>query len=214
MGFSGPAASSPIPPGVPGHDAELVSVFDPEAARQNLDTALDELGLSGPDELRSDVPARDAGRRRPAVSRAAVARRPRNRGRVHRPRVRSVLRAVYSGGHEFDMFWLQWFADYPHPQTYLEPLWACESAAQPSGYCIPSSIACWRKRPPRSMKPQQLDLYGQAQRVLVETSAAHLRPMAGRLRARGSARRRPGDHPARRALRVCCSRSRSGSSAD
>jgi len=31
VGFAGPEAGSPIPPGVPGHDSELASNFDPDA---------------------------------------------------------------------------------------------------------------------------------------------------------------------------------------
>lgn len=172
VGFSGPPAGSPIPPGVPGHDAGLVSVYDPEEARRNLDAALDELGLARPDELSLSF-----------LHGTLVGDGPRYLEQQWRDVLgievefiglesEQYFERLYSGGHEFDMFWLLWFADYPHPQTYLEPLWACESAANLSGFCHREFDALLAEAAATTDEPTQLALYAQAQRMLVDELAA------------------------------------------
>ena len=172
VGFSGPAAGSPIPPGVPGHDPELESVFDPDQARSSLDEALADLGLDDPAELDLTF-----------LHGTLVGDGP----RYLEQQWRDVLgievaftglepdqyfARLFSAGHEFDMFWLQWLADYPHPQTYLEPLWACESPANLSGYCNPEFDALLAEGAATTDEAAQLALYVEAQRMLVDEEPA------------------------------------------
>ncbi len=75
------------------------------------------------------------------------------------------------GSHQYDMFWLQWIADFPHPQSYLEPPWACGGWGNASGYCNPELDRLLAEAATTVDEAEQLDLYGQAQRVLVGDDA-------------------------------------------
>lgn len=172
VGFSGPVAGSPIPPGVPGHDPGLASVFDPDLARSSLDEALAELGLDDPAELDLTF-----------LHGTLVGDGPRYLEQQWRDILGidvaftglesdQYLERLASRGHEFDMFWLQWFADYPHPQTYLEPLWACESPTNLSGYCNPEFDALLAEGAATTNEASQIALYTEAQRMLVEEDPA------------------------------------------
>ncbi len=172
VGFSGPTAGSPIPPGVPGHDPELESAFDPDEARSSLDEALADLGLDDPADLELTF-----------LHGTLVGDGP----RYLEQQWRDVLgidvaftglepdqyfARLFSAGHEFDMFWLQWLADYPHPQTYLEPLWACDSPQNLSGYCNSAFDALLAEGAATTDEAAQLALYVEAQRMLVEGDPA------------------------------------------
>jgi ABC-type transport system substrate-binding protein len=172
VGFSGPAAGSPIPPGVPGHDPELESVFDPDEARSSLDEALAELGLDDPADLELTF-----------LHGTLVGDGPRYLEQQWHDILgidvaftglesEQYFERLFSRGHEFDMFWLQWFADYPHPQTYLEPLWACQSATNLSGYCNPEFDTLLAEGAATIDETAQLARYGEAQRMLVEEATA------------------------------------------
>ena len=115
VGIGGPVATSPIRPGVPGHDPTLASVFDPDEARRRLDQALDELGLGGPEELSltflhgtfvGDGPRylEQQWREVLGVEVAFTGLEP-----------PQYIELVGSKQHGYDMFWIAWIADYPHP---------------------------------------------------------------------------------------------------
>lgn len=169
VGFSGPVATSPIPPGVPGHDPDLRSVFDPDEAQRTFARALNELGLSGPDELDLTF-----------LHGTLVGDGPRALDQQWRDvlglevaftRLEPDQFLELVGSHQYDMFWLQWIVDFPHPQSYLEPPWACDGGGNASGYCNPELDRLLTEAAGTVDEPEQLDLYGQAQRVLVGDSA-------------------------------------------
>lgn len=171
VGFVGPVAGSPIPPGVPGHNPDLVSVFDPVAARQSLAQALDELGLSDVSQLHLTF-----------LHGTLVGDGPRYLELQWRTTLGLEVEFVglepdqyferlYSG-HDFDMYWLGWYADYPHPQGYLEPLWGCEQPFNNAGYCNPVFDELLDRAARTGDVERQLGLYAEAQRVLVDDTAA------------------------------------------
>jgi ABC-type oligopeptide transport system substrate-binding subunit len=169
---SGPAASAPIPPGVPGHDPSLESVFDPEEGRRLLDRALDELGLGGPEELSltflhgtlaADWPRYLQGQWRDVLGIEVALT-----GLEPEP----YLELIGSEAHrDFDMVWLAWIVDYPHPQSYLEPLWACSSVLNTFGYCNPDVDALLLEGAATTEEDEQLATYQEAQHALVSDAA-------------------------------------------
>ena len=171
VGFSGPVAGSPIPPGVPGHDPGLTSVFDPDAARASLARALESLGLGGPDELHLTF-----------LHGTLVGDGPRYLEQQWREELGVEVEFIglepdqyferLSAGHDFDMFWLLWYADIPHPQSYLEPLWTCQGPANFGGYCLPEYDELLNEAARTSDVDTQLSLYAEAQRMLVGDGAA------------------------------------------
>jgi len=171
VGFSGPVAGSPIPPGVPGHDPDLISVFDPDEARRSLAQALEDLGMTDAEELQLTF-----------IHGTMVGDGP----RLLELQWRTVLGIGVEfvrlepdqyferleAGHDFDMFWLGWYADYPHPQSYLEPLWGCQQPLNIAGYCNPAFDELLDRAARTGEVESQLELYAEAQRLLVDDTAA------------------------------------------
>ena len=171
VGFSGPVAGSPIPPGVPGHDPDLISVFDPDEARRSLAQALEDLGMTDAEELQLTF-----------IHGTMVGDGP----RLLELQWRTVLGIDVEfvglepdqyferleAGHDFDMFWLGWYADYPHPQSYLEPLWGCQQPLNIAGYSNPAFDELLGRAARTGEVESQLELYAEAQRLLVDDTAA------------------------------------------
>lgn len=172
VGFSGPVAGSPIPPGVPGHDPDIASEFDPVAARQSLEQALDELNLSDVDELRLTFlhPGTYVGDGPPYLElqwRTILG--------IDVEFVGLEVDQYFErleAGHDFDTFWLGWYADFPHPRSYLEPLWGCQQPSNYGGYCNPAFEGLLESAARTGEIDSQLTLYAEAQRLLVDDTAA------------------------------------------
>jgi ABC-type oligopeptide transport system substrate-binding subunit len=171
VGFNGPVAGSPIPPGVPGHDPDLAPAYDPVAARQSLAQALDDLGLTDVAELHLTF-----------IHGTMVGDGPRHLELQWRTVLGIEVEFVQlepdqyferlSAGHDFDMFWLGWYADYPHPQSYLEPLWGCQQPLNNARYCNVAFDELLDRAARTGDIDSQLTLYAEAQRLLVDDTAA------------------------------------------
>lgn len=171
VGFNGPVAGSPIPPGVPGHDPDLASVFDPDEARRSLAQALKELGLTDAEDLHLTF-----------LHGTLVGEGPRHLELQWRTvlgievefvglEVDQYFERLFAG-HDFDMFWVGWIADYPHPQSYLEPVWGCQQRANWAAYCNPAFEELLDQAARTGDVDSQLALYAEAQRLLVDEPAA------------------------------------------
>ena len=171
-GLSGPVASGPIPAGVPGHDPNLMSVFDPIAARRYLAEALDELGLTNPGELRlifiHGTRFGDGPRYLELQWETVLG--------IDVERVAlepdQYVERLFSGRHDYDVAWRGWAADYPHPHSYLAPLWGCERLENNYGYCNRAFDELLDRAARTGDIDSQLALYVEAQRVLVDDLAA------------------------------------------
>lgn len=171
VGFNGPVAGSPIPPGVPGHDPDLAPVFDPVAARRSLAQALDDLGLTDAEDLHLTF-----------IHGTEVGDGPRHLELQWRTVLGIEVEFVrletdqyferLSAEHDFDMFWLGWYADYPHPQSYLEPLWGCQQPLNNARYCNVAFDELLDRAARTGDIDSQLTLYAEAQRLLVDDTAA------------------------------------------
>lgn len=164
----GPIAGSLIPPGMPGHDPSLVSVFDPEAARRSLERALQELGLSSADQIHVSMGVSDFAQTWPA-SAAYMAQQWRDQLGIQVELVSLELEAWVEqiGQHIYDLEWNGWIPDYPHPQNYLEPTFAC-MPGNLYGYCNPAYDDLLDRAARTEDPEQQLALYQDAQRLIVE----------------------------------------------
>jgi ABC-type oligopeptide transport system substrate-binding subunit len=169
-GSAGAIASSPIPPGVPGHDPTLESVYDPDEARRMLAGALDELGVQGPEDLDLTFVHGTLFAGAPYLEqqwRDVLGIEVAFTGLEPEP----YFELLASGQNEHDMFWLAWFADYPHPQSYLEPSWLCGSVANLAGYCNAEVDALLSQAAGTADEDQQLATYEDAQRAIVSDAA-------------------------------------------
>jgi ABC-type oligopeptide transport system substrate-binding subunit len=167
---TGVIATSPIPPGVPGHDPTLASVYDPDQARRLMAEGLDELGLDGPEELDLTFLHGTLFAGAPYLQqqwRDVLGIEVAFTGLEPEP----YFELLYSGQNEHDMFWLAWFADYPHPQSYLEPSWACASVSNLAGYCNAEVDALLSRAAGIADEDQQLATYEEAQRAILSDAA-------------------------------------------
>lgn len=171
-GGQGQVAGSPMPPGVPGHQADIGLPFDVDAAKAELDTALGELGYGSVDE----VPTlsfgfnTDAGHDVPAAFMQDQWLT--NLG------VKSELKGV-----TFDQFVVErpqlvydiarnaWGMDYPHPDNILRVLFHSESGNNDEGYNNPEYDSLIEEAGALPID-EALPLYAQAQELLVEDAVA------------------------------------------
>jgi oligopeptide transport system substrate-binding protein len=170
VGSAGMIATSPIPPGVPGHDQTLESVYDPDEARRLLAEALDDLGLDGPEDLDLTFVHGTLFAGAPYLEqqwRDVLGIEVAFTGLEPEP----YFELLGSGQNEHDMFWLAWFADYPHPQSYLEPSWACASVSNLAGYCNAEVDVLLAQAAGNADEDQQLATYEDAQRAIVGDAA-------------------------------------------
>ena len=171
-GGQGQVAGSPMPPDVPGHQPDIGLKYDVEAAKAELATALQELGVSDVSELPtlSFGFNTDAGHDVPAAFMQDQWQT--NLG------VKSELKGV-----TFDQFVVErpqlvysiarnaWGLDYPHPDSALRVLFHSQSGNNDEGYNNPEYDKLIEEAGAKPLE-EALPLYNQAQELLVEDSPA------------------------------------------
>ncbi len=171
-GGQGQVAGSPMPPGVPGHQPDIGLKYDVEAAKAELATALQELGVSDVSELPvlSFGFNTDAGHDVPAAFMQDQWQT--NLG------VKSELKGV-----TFDQFVVErpqlvysiarnaWGLDYPHPDSALRVLFHSQSGNNDEGYNNPEYDKLINDAGAIPLE-EALPLYNKAQELLVEDSPA------------------------------------------
>ena len=171
-GGQGQVAGSPMPPGVPGHQADIGLKYDVEAAKGELTQALQELGVSDVSQLPvlSFGFNTDAGHDVPAAFMQDQWLT--NLG------VKSELKGV-----TFDQFVVErpqlvysiarnaWGLDYPHPDSALRVLFHSQSGNNDEGYNNPEYDKLIEDASAKPLE-EALPIYAQAQEMLVEDSPA------------------------------------------
>ncbi|MGH2488955.1 MAG: ABC transporter substrate-binding protein [Candidatus Limnocylindria bacterium] len=169
----GPVAGSLIPPGMPGHDPSLESVFDPAEARRSLDRALANLGLTSPDQIHLSMMGGAFAETIPA-SATYLAEQWRDLVGIDVEVVTLEVDAWFEqiGQHNHDLEWNAWIPDYPHPQNYLEATFGCVpgdvSIGNLYGYCNPAYDELLDQAARSADSEAQLSLYLEAQRLIVD----------------------------------------------
>jgi oligopeptide transport system substrate-binding protein len=172
-GGQGQVAGSPMPPGVPGHQPDIGLPYDVEAAKAELATALQELGVSDVSELPvlSFGFNTDAGHDVPAAYMQDQWLT--NLG------VKSELKGV-----TFDQFVVErpqlvysiarnaWGMDYPHPDNILRGLFHSQSGNNDEGYNNPEYDRLIEEASGKASIEEAVPLYNQAQEILVEDAPA------------------------------------------
>ena len=172
-GGQGVVAGSPIPPGMPGHQADIGLKYDVTAAKAELDIALKELGYSDV----SQVPTLSFGFNTDAGHEITSAYMQeqwnKNLG------VKSELK-----GETFDQFVVDrpknvfsiarnaWGADYAHPDNFLRALFQSESGNNDEGYKSPEFDALVAQAGAEPDANKSIALYNQAQELLVQDAPA------------------------------------------
>ncbi|MEO8572233.1 MAG: peptide ABC transporter substrate-binding protein [Chloroflexota bacterium] len=180
-GGQGVVAGSPIPPGMPGHQADIGLKFDVAAAKTELAQALTDLGTK---DTNGDgkIDAADLGDLSFGFNTNAGHEIPsaymQNQWRTNLG-IHSVL-----SGETFDQFLVDrpagkfslarnaWGADYPHPDNFLRVLFATGSGNNDEQFSDPAYDALLAKAGNEPDFDKSIAIYNQAQELLVQAAPA------------------------------------------
>src|SRR5260221_1693949 len=162
----GKPATSMIPPGMPGYQADLGKDidFDPTAAKDMLKQA----GFADPaqfPQLHFKFGTTSANQARAEFIQAQLKQ---NLG------VDIVLDSMESKAYQaaykakdYDLAWTGWGADYPDPQNFMTRLFGCNASNNKYNYCNKEIDAAAGKGDTGTDLAQRLQAYAQAQGILV-----------------------------------------------
>ena len=163
----GSPADSVVPPGMPGHQADIGLHYDVAAAQASLADALDELGLADPSELVLEIGYNTDSNHENKMEFLQEQWRA-NLG------IDVQLVGLEWGAYldrldsdPFDVFRLGWGADYPHPNNFLTDLFTCTSGNNNMAYCNEDYDALVAEANGLATLDEQLPLYAEAQELLV-----------------------------------------------
>jgi oligopeptide transport system substrate-binding protein len=163
----GKPATSMIPPGMPGFQADLGKdiAFDPAAARNLLKQA----GFADPaafPELHFRYGTTTANQSRAEFIQGQLKQ---NLGIniVLDSMETKAYQAAYKG-KDFDLAWTGWGADYPDPQNFLTPLFSCAASNNKYSYCNPQFDAAAARGDAATDPTARLQAYAEAQGILVK----------------------------------------------
>jgi oligopeptide transport system substrate-binding protein len=163
----GKPATSLIPPGMPGFQADLGKDidFDVNGAKDMLKQA----GFADPSQLP------------PIVFRFASTSANQSRAEFIQAQLKQNLgvnitldsmeqkafQAAYKA-KDFDLAWSGWGADYPDPQNFMSPLFACNASNNKYNYCNQQFDQAAAKGDTGTDLTARLQAYAQAQQILIQ----------------------------------------------
>lgn len=172
-GGQGVVAGSAVPPGVPGHQPELGLKYDVEAAKAELATALQELGVADASALPvlSFGFNTDAGHDVPAAYmqnqwETNLGVKSELKGVTFDQFVEERPKLVYSIARN------AWGMDYPHPDNILRVLFQSQSGNNDEGYNNPDYDKLIADAGLKPTLDEALPIYAQAQAMLVDDAPA------------------------------------------
>jgi oligopeptide transport system substrate-binding protein len=162
----GKPATSMIPPGMPGYQADLGKDidFDPSGAKQLLAQA----GFSDPSTfppIRFRYATTSANQVRIEFIQAQLKQ---NLGINIQldPMEQKAFQAAYKD-KDFDLAWGGWGADYPDPQNFMS-LFGCKASNNKYNYCNPQFDQVAARADSGTDQNQRLQSYAQAQQILMQ----------------------------------------------
>jgi oligopeptide transport system substrate-binding protein len=167
----GKPADSFVPVGMPGHqDYGFGLTYDPAAAQELLNTALEELGIASAADINLVLGVNaDAGHE--PIMEFVQANLQDNLGLT--VEVEALEWSVYLdtiAENPQDLYRLGWCQDYPHPNNFLYEVWGCGIAR--GGYCNEDYNNLLLEAQTISDLEEQLPIYEEAQAMLVEDAPA------------------------------------------
>jgi len=172
-GGQGLVAGSPIPPGMPGHQADIGLKYDLTAAKAELAMALTELKVSDVSQLPvlsfgfntqagHDVPA-------------AFMQEQWSKNLGVKSELKGVTFAQFADERPKLVYSIArnaWGADYPHPDNFLRALYQSKSGNNDEGYKSPEFDKLVADAAAEPDMTKSLALYAKAQELLVEDAPA------------------------------------------
>lgn len=166
-GGVGSAASSLVPPGMPGAQDEVFVPYDVDQAREDFDAALAELGLASAADLQLQIGYNTEGTHADRV--AFLQEQWRDAFGVELEPVGMEFGTYLDrlSTDPFDIFRLGWIADFPHPHNFLFDLLGCTSPNNNTGYCNEAADELMAEGAVTSDPEAQIALYNQAQELMM-----------------------------------------------
>jgi len=159
-------AGSAVPPGIPGHQAEVGLPFDPAMAQQELQEGLAEVGLSDPSELELTVGYNTSPLHEQTVDFLTEQWRTNLGVEVSSEGLEAVAYSERRSEDPFDINRASWTQDYPHANNFLGDVFA--GGSHFTGYSSDEFDRLNREAAAETDADAQLALYQQAQELLVE----------------------------------------------
>jgi oligopeptide transport system substrate-binding protein len=162
----GKPALSFIPPGMPGFQADLGKdiTFDAATARDLLKQA----GFADPSafpQLTFRFSTTTANQARAEFIQAQLKQ---NLGiNIQLDSMEAKAYTAAYNNKDYELAWTGWGADYPDPQNWMSPLFACGASNNKYNYCNKDFDAAAAKGDTQSDLSQRLQSYAQAQTILV-----------------------------------------------
>ncbi|GAC1314356.1 MAG: ABC transporter substrate-binding protein [Chloroflexota bacterium] len=178
-GVGAPAVSI-IPPGMPGYQADLGSdlSFNPQAAHELLGAA----GYPDPSafpNLTFTFATTSGNQRRAEFIQAQLQQ---NLGvSINLNSMESKAYQAAIKAKSYDMSYSGWGADYPDPQDWFNTLFGCKGGNNKTSYCNPDFDQLVARADTSSDMAQRLNLYGQAQMLLINDAPVAPLHIRGRL---------------------------------
>ena len=163
----GTVAGSAVPPGMPGHQADIGIPFDAEKAVTDFEAGLSEAGVSAGD-LELQLGYNTEADHEPTVEYLQEQWRTTLGVEVEPVGLEWSSYLTRLNEDPFDIFRLGWGADYPHPNNFLTDLYTCTSGNNNMKYCNEEFDALMADAAVEPDLETQVGIYNQAQEMLVE----------------------------------------------
>jgi oligopeptide transport system substrate-binding protein len=176
----GTPADSAVPPGMPGHQEGIGIGFDAEGAVTDFETGLADLGLSDAGELALQLGYNTESDHEPTVEFLQEQWRTTFGIEVELQGLEWSSYLTRLNEDPFDIFRLGWGADYPHPNNFLTDLFSCASGNNNMQYCNEDFDALLAEAAVTQDLDAQVELYNQAQQILVDDAPVMFISWGGR----------------------------------
>jgi oligopeptide transport system substrate-binding protein len=163
----GTPADSAVPPGMPGHQDGIGIGFDAEGAVTDFEAGLTEAGVEAAD-LALQLGYNTESDHEPTVEYLQEQWRTVLGVDVELVGLEWSSYLTRLNEDPFDIFRLGWGADYPHPNNFLTDLFSCTSGNNNMQYCNEDIDELLAEAAVTQDLDAQVELYNQAQEILVE----------------------------------------------
>ncbi len=163
----GTVAGSAVPPGMPGHQADIGIGFDVAKAKTDFQAGLGEAGVSAGD-LKLQLGYNTEADHEPTVEFLQEQWRTAFDVNVELVGLEWSSYLTRLNEDPFDIFRLGWGADYPHPNNFLTDLFTCTSGNNNMQYCNEDFDALMADAAVEPDLDTQVGIYNQAQEMLVD----------------------------------------------
>jgi oligopeptide transport system substrate-binding protein len=163
----GTVAGSAVPPGMPGHQADIGIPFDAAAAETDFTAGLEEAGVSAGD-LALQLGYNTEADHEPTVEFLQEQWRTAFDVEVELVGLEWSSYLTRLNEDPFDIFRLGWGADYPHPNNFLTDLFTCTSGNNNMQYCNEEFDTLMADAAVEPDLETQVGIYNEAQQLLVD----------------------------------------------